>query len=181
MKKAFLIFLVLGSWALAAQVSRVEKVLHEIAASRESEQTWELSEAELNQYVEEQLRQSGHEGVNSAKVELDDGSFLLTLDVEGDKLDLGEGNSASAVIQSLLKGNQTLQLEGSVDASGGQVNYDTMGAWINSIPVPVAVVDSLLSQFGKSIEPPFDPAKPYPLPAGLQEIILLPDKAILRN
>lgn len=181
MKKLVILFLVLSSWVSAAEMSQVEKVLTEIATSKETGRTWKINEGELNQYIEEQLRRNKREGINSAEVELQEGSFLLTLDVAADKMNLGGNSSAAAIIRSLFKGNQIVQLEGTIEATKGEVTYRTTGAKINSIPVPVAVVDSLLTQLGSSVEPPFDPAKPYPLPTGLQQVTLIADNAILKN
>jgi len=135
-------------------------------------ESYRVTEADLNQFMLEEIERQRVAAVEAISVKLLPGRFQADLAVDMDQLELEKSGSMN-VIKSMFRGTQKLALEGKVEASKGIATYETITASLNGVPIPATVVDLLLKSVGEKQEPPFDPTEPFPLPRGIDSVRLM--------
>ena len=98
-----------------------------------------------------------------------------------DQIDLGESSLTAVLMRSLFSGEQTLEVEGQLEARNGQGEYTAQRAKLNGMPVPLALLNTLLKTLGDRVEPPFDATRPFPLPYGIDSIQIKARQATLKT
>jgi hypothetical protein len=115
-------------------------------------------------------------GVEELTVKLNEGTFTTFAKVNLDEVEL---TGYMQYMKSLIEGPQRLTLESMLEVSEGIGTYRTESAWLNDIPLPVSLVDTLLSSLGRQQKPPFDPTEPFAAPYGISHLVIESGKAIL--
>ena len=158
------------------QADRAEQIFIELLTNPEEGQQHTLLEEDLNAYIVRELAEQPLRGIQELTVKMNDGTFTSLVTVNLDEVQIG---GYLEYIKSLLEGPQRLTLEGMLEVRDGIGTYKTESAWLNDIPLPASVVDTLLSSLGRQQEPPFDPTKPFDAPFGITGLVIEPGKAIL--
>lgn len=160
------------------QVQKVERIIKELQdADRNglsAPATHTLTESELNAYLRYHLARERREDIKSVQVNLREDSFLTTLVVDLDHVQMQGDTSALALLGSLLSSTQKLEVEGTLKTADGRARYEVLSAHLNGIPVPASVVNSLLSSAGRKQHPPFDPTQPFDLPWNIKRLEVRP-------
>ena len=197
-RKAILAVFVISAWiSLTAQsrpqaettsdpgVEKVTRMLEELEhndkAGTVESRTYELTEAELNAYLMAQLRQQGQQAVESLSVTLKEGTFLTSIEVDTDQLELEGDPLTLGLLRLLLRGKQTLEIEGALEAENGMGTYLVHEARLGGFPIPADLVNTLLSSVAQKQNPPFDPTEPFPMPFSIESVTFHPGRVILRT
>ena len=153
-------------------VAKVTRILEELRENDEQgtvpDRTYEVTEEELNAYLSAQLYQRRQKAVESIALFLKEGTFLTRVEVNVDELHLQGDDVTIGYLMLLLKGIQTLEIEGKLEAENGLATYRVQEARLSGIPIPARLVNKLLSSLGKKNDPPFDPTQPFEMPYGIQ-------------
>ena len=177
----------LGVLGIAAgDVDRVAQVLFQIVSDarqgNREVRAHDLEEDDLNAFLEEQLALQAPDGLEKISVRLQAENTLITwLTVDMDQIDLGESSLTAVLMRSLFSGEQTLEVEGQLEARNGQGEYTAQRAKLNGMPVPLALLNTLLKTLGDRVEPPFDATRPFPLPYGIDSIQIKARQATLKT
>ncbi len=197
-RRAILAVFVISAWiSLAAQsgptaeatsdpgVEKVTRLLEELKDNHKAgtveSRTYELTEVELNAYLMAQLRQQGQQAVESLSVTLKEGTFLTSIEVDTDQLELKGDALTLGFLRLLLQGKQTLEVEGTLEAENGIGTYLVQEARLSGFPLPANLVNDLLSSVGQKQNPPFDPTEPFPMPFSIESVTFHPGRLILRT
>lgn len=156
---------------LGADPSRVESVVEELENGAGAGRQFEILEEDLNAYLAVELKKSEHPAVQDVAVRFHEGSFTTRLKVDMDKVEVKDQSMTAGLLASLMTGVQIIQVEGTLKTNKGTGTYVTRKAWLNDVPVPATLVDSLLSRIGRKNEPPFDPTEPFKMPYEIKEVI----------
>ncbi len=169
---AWIVTAVLALGLLAAGTNEVDRVVTEIVTDSYDTDAppkqHRLSEDELNAWVALQLREQRPPGLQELLVKLrpdDRLGALMTID-----LDEAGVSGGSSWLMSMLTGRQDVEFEGHLQSSEGRARYQIERVRINGYPVPVSLVESLLSRWGQGMEPPIDFREPFELPYQIQQI-----------
>ncbi len=166
-------------------VEKVTRLLEELKdnhkAGTSESMTYELTEAELNAYLTAQLRQQGQQAVESLSVTLKEGTFLTSIEVDTDQLELKGDALTLGFLRLLLQGKQTLEIEGTLEAENGIGTYLVQEARLSGFPLPANLVNDLLSSVGQKQNPPFDPTQPFPMPFSIESVTFHPGRANVRT
>ena len=164
-------------------VAKVTRILEELRENDEqdtvSNRTYQVSEEELNAYLSAQLLQQHQKAVESIAMLLKEGTFLTRVEVNVDELQFPEDDVTTGYLRLLLKGIQTLEIEGKLEAENGLATYRVQEARLSGITLPALLVNNLLSSLGKKNDPPFDPTQPFEMPYGIQSFTFQPGKVIM--
>jgi hypothetical protein len=160
------------------KAERAEKIFIELLTNPEKGQTHSLLEEDLNAYISRELESQPLRGVEKLFVELKEGTFTTDVTVNLDNIGL---SGYLEYLKNLVEGPQDLTLEGSLEVTEGVGVYKTHGAWLNGIPLPPSVVDTLLSALGRQQDPPFDPTEEFEAPFGITDLEIKPGVAVLRK
>ena len=166
-------------------VAKVTRILEELRDNDEQgtvpSRIYELTEEELNAYLSAQLRQQDQKAVESMFLSLREGTFLTVIEVDVNELQLRGDDVTTGYLRLLLRGTQTLEIEGKLQAEDGLASYLVQEARLSGISLPASWVNSLLSSLGKRNKPPFDPTEPFDMPYGIRSVIFHPGKVIMET
>ena len=166
-------------------VAKVTRILEELRENDEqgtvANKTYQVTEEELNAYLSAQLHQQHQKAVESIALLLKEGTFLTRVEVNVDELQFPVDDVMTGILRLLLKGIQTLEIEGTLEAENGMATYRVQEARLSGIPIPARLVNSLLSSLGKKNDPPFDPSQPFEMPHGIQSFTFQPGTVIMRT
>ena len=165
-----------GGAAPAGEAARAEQIFIDLLTNPETGQKHTLLEEDLNAYITRELANQPLRGIEKLTVKMNEGTFTTLATVNLDEVQL---LGYLEYIKSLIGGSQRLTLEGMLEVSDGVGTYKTESAWLNDIPLPASVVDTLLSSLGRQQKPPFDPTEPFQAPYGITDLVIAPGKAIL--
>jgi hypothetical protein len=111
-----------GEQASDPGVAKVTRILEELKDNdRQStvpNKTYELTEEELNAYLSAQLLQQNQKAVESINLLIKEGTFLTRVEVNADELDIKGDDVTIGYLRFLLRGTQTLEVEGKLQAAG---------------------------------------------------------------
>jgi len=158
------------------QAERAERIFIELLTNPATGQQHTLLEEDLNAYIAREMSGQVLRGIEKLNVKLNKGTFTTSVLVNLDEIEL---SGYLQYMKSLMEGPQRLTLEGMLEVDDGVGAYRTENAWLNDIPLPASLVDSLLSTLGRQQEPPFDPTEPFDAPYGITDLEIEPGKAIL--
>jgi hypothetical protein len=119
--------------------------------------------------------------VESIALMIKEGTFLTRVEVNADELQLKGDDVTMGYLMLLLRGTQTLEVEGKLQAQDGVASYLVQEARLSGISLPAPWVNSLLSSLGKRNNPPFDPTEPFPMPYGIQSVTFQPGKMMMET
>jgi hypothetical protein len=141
-----------------------------------------VTEAELNAYLRYELGDKLPPGVTDPSV-----SILGNNRVSGratvDLSQVGQGHKSTGMLDpySYLTGSLPIAANGVLKSKNGVATFDLESASISGVPVPVWMLQEIVSYYSKSPAAPqgVSIAKPFPLPSGIREIQLDPGQAIV--
>jgi len=166
-------------------VAKVTRILEELRENDEqgtvANKTYQVTEEELNAYLSAKLHQQHQKAVESIALLLKEGTFLTRVEVNVDEIEFPVDDVTTGYLRLLLKGIQTLEIEGTLEAENGMATYRVQEARLSGIPIPARLVNNILSSLGKKNDPPFDPSQPFEMPHGIQSFTFQPGTVIMRT
>ena len=173
-----------GEQASDPGVAKVTRILEELKNNDQQSavpnRSYEVTEKELNAYLSAQLYQQDQKAVESIALLIKEGTFLTRIEVNTDELQV-KGDDSLGYLRLLLRGTQTLEVEGKLQAADGLASYLVQEARLSGISLPAPWVNSLLSSLGKRNTPPFDPTEPFEMPYGIQSVTFHPGKVLMET
>jgi hypothetical protein len=132
-----------------------------------------ITETELNSYLRYELGDRMPQGVTDPWVSiLDNGRLAGKATV--DLARVGQSRKSSGMLDpfNLLTGSLPLEVNGVLNAKNGVANFAVESASISSVPVPIWMLQEIVSHYSKSESAPNGVAldKPFVLPNGIREI-----------
>jgi len=119
--------------------------------------------------------------VESIVLLIHEGTFLTRVEVNTDELQVKGDDVTLGYLKLLLKGTQTLEIEGKLEAENGLATYRVQEARLSGISLPPLWVNKLLSSLGKKNDPPFDPSEPLEIPYGIQSVTFQPGRVMIET
>ena len=133
---------------------------------------FELPESSVNDYIAYVLRTRPRPGVHKLRVSLQPRN-QIAFEVEVDFTAIAEWLSWTPpdALKSMLTGRQTVRLNLEFESRNGTVTLKWKDAFgPGNLPVPSAILNTVLQSLGAHQPEGFDTTKPIPLPYGLQRI-----------
>ena len=143
--------------------------------------TYRLSQAEINAYLLDELRQQEKSVVESVSVLFRDGEFVTMIGFDPERLQLGEDTMARGLLGLLFEGTQTLEIEGQLRVNNGSGRYQIERVRFSGLALPIELVNEILISLGKGQDPPFDPTSSFPMPYGIRSVIFSPGQVIIET
>ena len=156
-------------------VERVEEVLKNLQENELSKEpqskSYTLAESDLNAYLEAQLKKNEHRGVDALAVRLNpDNNLITTLDANMEELQMGQQDFAVLIFLQMIGSRPKVEIAGELIVEDGVGTYQVKSMLLNGTTVPAALVQIVLTSFGRSQEPPFDPTQPFEMPYRIKTV-----------
>lgn len=152
--------------------AKLDKITKGPSASK-APATTAITETEVNSYLQFELRDRIPEGVTDPWVSiLENGRLAGKATV--DLARVGKSRKSSGMLDpfNYLSGSLPLTVNGVLKTKSGVANFAVESASISSVPVPVWMLQEIVSYYSKSESAPNGVAidKPFALPNGIREI-----------
>ena len=142
--------------------------------------TYELTEADLNDYFRERVSAQNERAVESLSVGVRAGGFGATVTVDLDRVESKEEH-LPGILAALLSGKQRLLIGGTLSAQDGVGEYQLEQIQLNGVEYPPLVVQSLVGLLGQKAGLSVDPGEPFPMPYGIKTLTLMPGLVTIRT
>jgi hypothetical protein len=142
----------------------------------------QLSETELNAYVQEAIKAKARYGLTSASIKLIGPNLLgATATIDFGKVKVEDESLAVRMVRSMLSGEKQIYVEGSIVSGDGKGQFKVDKAYVGSVRLPVYFIDKVINFLGRRQNPPIDTSAPVPLPYGLKGIEVTAGAILLRG
>ena len=153
--------------------AKLDKITKGPAAAGKAPATTAITETEVNSYLQFELKDRIPEGVTDPWVSiLENGRLAGKATV--DLARVGKSRKSGGMLDpfNFLSGSLPLAVNGVLKTKNGIANFAVESASISSVPVPVWMLQEIVSYYSKSEEAPNGVAidKPFALPNGIREI-----------
>lgn len=156
---------------LQAKLDKISKGRPSVASKAPA--TTAITETEVNSYLQFELADRIPEGVTEPWVSIMENGRLAgkaTVDLAR----VGKSRKSGGMLDpfNFLTGSLPLLVNGVLKTNNGIANFAVESASISSVPVPVWMLQEIVSYYSKSESSPNGVAidKPFPLPNGIREI-----------
>jgi hypothetical protein len=132
--------------------------------------TIQITEDELNAYLEQEYRKKAHSGMKSASVKLFDGDRVAAdsmVDVDEIKSDNSMGLK---MLTWLMSGNQMLHAEARLIFKDNTVAYELERAQLNGVTLPNVLVEKLIEVLARRQSQKIDVTRPIPLSDSIRHV-----------
>ena len=153
--------------------AKLDKITKRPAAAGKAPVTTAITETEVNSYLQFELKDQIPEGVTDPWVSiLENGRLAGKATV--DLARVGKSRKSGGMLDpfNFLTGSLPLAVNGVLKTQNGIANFAVESASISSVPVPVWMLQEIVSYYSKSESSPKGVAidKPFALPNGIREI-----------
>lgn len=153
--------------------AKLDKITKGPAAASRTPATTAITETEVNSYLQFELSDRIPDGVTDPWVSILENGRLsgkATVDLAR----VGKSRKSGGMLDpfNYLSGSLPLAVNGVLKTSSGVANFAVESASISSVPVPVWMLQEIVSYYSKSESAPNGVAidKPFALPNGIREI-----------
>jgi hypothetical protein len=153
--------------------AKIDRINQNAAGQRHAALRTSVSEAELNSYLQYELGDKLPAGVKDPWVSiLGDGRLSGRASV--DLSQVGQGKKTGGMLDpyNYLSGTLPVTANGVLKSKNGVATFALESASISGVPMPVWMLQEIVSYYSKSTTAPQGVTieKPFPLPAGIREI-----------
>ena len=134
----------------------------------------EVSESELESYLLYSLKEDIPAQVDTADVQL--GPDTVSLDTQ---ITFASNATGNPVTDALVGGTHNLFIKGKLVAQDGTGKFDLQDVRVDGIPVPNVLIHSLIKRYVKPKYPDVDLKEPFPMPWGMESLVITQGKATI--
>ena len=161
---------------------KIDRINKNATGERRATLRTPVSEAELNSYLQYELGDKLPTGVKDPWVTiLGDGRLSGRASV--DLSQVGQGKKTGGMLDpyNFLTGTLPVTANGVLKSKNGVATFALESASISGVPMPVWMLQEIVSYYSKSTTSPQGVSidKPFALPAGIREIQIVPGQAVV--
>lgn len=186
-----LLLVVAASNSAAPQISReqgnnlarkIDAINENAAAKLATPKRTAVTEPEVNSYLAFNIKEKIPRGLSQPQIRMvGDGQLAGRVLVDMD--DFRRGRSSGGIMDPLnyISGQVPLTARGVLTAHAGKGQFQLIGAEMNGVPLPKAIVQELVSFFSRTANNPngFNLDEPFNLPAKIRAITVNPGEAMV--
>jgi hypothetical protein len=130
-----------------------------------------LTEAEVNEYARHALHVTPRPGLESVAVKIFPQNYYSTYTViDFDAVERWKPGTIPALLQPVLSGKKSIQVDYRVQANAGLVTFEVEKAYFGSMRLPAFFVQKMIEVMAARQPEHYDTTKPVPLPFGLRKV-----------
>jgi hypothetical protein len=158
--------------ALQVKIDAIQAA--ETAKNRQGTETIEVSETELESYVLYSMRDLIPARVDSIDVQLSEGAVAADT-----KLTFPSDSTGNPLVDAVVGGTHTFFLKGKLAAKEKRGRFELQEVKVDGIPVPLILIETLVEKYVKPMYPNVDLKEPFPMPWGMESLVITPGKATI--
>jgi len=146
----------------------------ENAKDRKGAETVEVFESELESYVLYSMRD-----LIPARVDLIDVQLTPGIVAADTKLTFPSDSTGNPLVDAIVGGTHTFFLKGKLAASEKRGRFELQEVKVDGIPVPLILIETLVEKYVKPKYPDVDLKEPFPMPWGMESLVITQGKATI--
>jgi len=160
---------------VAEKVLRLFDQLRAADASRKAGKyqhvSFQLTDAEINEYMRYALKTSARPGVDSVTVKLFPHNYISTFTViDFDAVERWKPGTIPGILRPVLNGKKSVWVDYRFQADAGRATFSVEKAYYENLRLPAFLVAKMIEIVAAKQPEKYDTSKPLPLPFGLQRI-----------
>lgn len=141
------------------------------AAITKKQTSFQLTDAEINEYLAYSLKATPRPGLDSAKVKVFDHNYLSTWSViDFDAVERWKPGTIPFLLKPVLSGKKSIWVDLRFNVRNGAATFQVEKAYFQNIPIPAIVVEKVIQLAAARQPEKYDTTKPVPLPFGLRNL-----------
>lgn len=152
-------------------VIKVTELLERLRNEDQQHLTFELTEAEINDYLSFTLANMRRPGLEHLAVKIFPHNYVSTLAmVDFDALERWSPSTVPVFLRSLLKGKKTIWVDYRFDVQDGKARFSVEKAFYDQTPLPAMLARRIIQVLAALQPEHIDTEQPIPLPFGIRRI-----------
>jgi hypothetical protein len=132
---------------------------------------FQLTDAEINDYMRYSLRATPRPGLQSVTVKILPQNYVSTFTiVDFDAVERWKPGTIPALLRPVLNGRKSIWIDYSFQADRSQISFSVEKAYYQSIRLPAFFVDKMIQIVAARQPEKYDTSKPLPIPFGLRRL-----------
>lgn len=131
---------------------------------------FELSEAEITEYMRYSLAVTPRPGLESVLVKIFPNNYISTFStIDFDAVERWKPGTIPALLRPVLSGKRTVWVDVRFNAHDGKTTFAVEKAYFEKVPLPAFAVNKVIQVLGARQPEKYDTSGPLPLPFGLKK------------
>jgi len=152
-----------------AAISKVLGLFQRLRAG--SATSFQLSDQEINEYLQHALRESPRPGMQSCKVKIFPRNYISTFTVvDFDAVERWKPGTVPMVLRPALNGKKSIWVDCQFGGANGKLVFSVQKAYFEGIRLPAILVEKVIEIVAARQPEKFDTSKPVPIPFGLKSL-----------
>lgn len=143
---------------------------HAAKPGKKKKQNTRISEEEINSYLAYELSSKYHPSLKSIVVDLEEAKLHGVAAINFDHVNKNSTRFLKKLLARMFAGEHELSVKGALLARAGKVSFQVHEARFDGTPLPIILVEEIMSIVGRNQKPPIDPTQPSQLPYGIQSV-----------
>jgi hypothetical protein len=132
---------------------------------------FQLSDAEINDYMRYSLAATPRPGLNSVTVKFFPQNYVSTLAaVDFDAVERWKPGTVPGVLRPVLNGKKTIWVDYRFRIVNGKITFSVEKAYYQNVRLPAWLVEKMIEIVAARQPEKYDTTKPMPLPFGLRNL-----------
>ncbi len=132
---------------------------------------FQLSEAEINDYLRYSLKTTPRPGVDSVTIKVFPKDYISTFTrVDFDAIERWHPGTIPTVLRPVLKGKKAIWIDCRIHATDGNLAFTVEKARYEDLPLPAFFVNKMIQIMAARQPEKYDTTKPMPIPFGLRAV-----------
>lgn len=152
-------------------MEQLEKAEQSRAAGKPRKVAFDITEAEVNEYLVWSLRTSPRPGLDTLKVKFFPNNYLSSLTtIDFDAVESWKPGTVPLLLKPVLNGKRAVWIDLRFRASGGKATFTVEKAYLDKVPLPAVMVSKVIELVAAQQPEKYDTTRPIPLPFGLERV-----------
>jgi hypothetical protein len=160
-----------------AAVTKVLDLFDRLRAAQEGRDdapkhvAFNLTEAEINEYMRYALKTTPRPGLDSLTVKLFPKDYISTFSrIDFDAVERWHPGTIPTVLRPFLKGKKSIQIDCRIHAADSKITFTVEKARYEDMPLPAFFVEKMIQLVAARQPEKYDTSRPMPIPFGLSKI-----------
>ena len=154
---------------LAGPVEKMYGLFGELRSGKPM--SFQLSEAEINDYLKQSLVITPRPGVKSVTLKVFPQNYVSTFAVvDFDAIERWKPGTVPVLLRPVLSGTRSIWVDARFKAEAGLASFSIEKAYFQKIPLPAFAVEKMIQVVAARQPEHYDTGKPLPIPFGLKRV-----------
>lgn len=142
--------------------------------------SFQMSDAEINEYMIYALKTTPRPGLDSVNVKLYPNNYVSTFTViDFDAVERWKPGTIPTLLRPVLSGKKSVWVDYRFQANNGKTTFSVEKAYYQNVRLPAFLVEKVIQILAAKQPEKYDTSKPLPIPFGLSKVWTTADHTVM--